>query len=401
MKKLIRIQLIALLLLIGNVWTIHAQSKLLKGIVMDSQSKMGIEGVVISTSDGKTYTLTNEEGDFEFTIGDQVESVWFNQMNYQIKEMSTKAAMLVELDLINKELEEVVVYTKPMHEVFGAALQKAIHVVDKGDLYKTYVRTFALVNKDLNNVADGLIDYYVKKNNKRPYVELKQNRAFTSKKDLDPESDLDQLLSVMEHSDFRDLITNNTALKNIEKLLKSEKDYVFSVKKRQGVQGEENLVVEFSPKEELNDWLCYEGYLVFTADQKQLMAYQYGLSNKDGKSRKAVPLMFGKMYFNDVEYRAMYNTHQGAYQLSYLFLSLDYDFESKIFGNNRVMNLSEVVVDEVIKGVDIPKDKKMKEGQLFNSRSNYQTEFWKNRNIRLLSNREAAILRELEERSQP
>jgi len=57
MKKLIRIQLIALLLLIGNVWTIHAQSKLLKGIVMDSQSKMGIEGVVISTSDGKTRQL--------------------------------------------------------------------------------------------------------------------------------------------------------------------------------------------------------------------------------------------------------------------------------------------------------------------------------------------------------
>ncbi|WP_158962172.1 hypothetical protein [Myroides fluvii] len=399
MNKFIQIQIIVLFFLMGNIEHMDAQSKVLKGTVMDSQSKMGIEGVLISTSDRNSFTLTNSEGDFEFTVPEQVESIWFNEVNYQGKEVSTQAAMLIELELVTKGLEEIVVYTKPIHAVFGDALQKAMGAVNKGDLYKTYVREFNLVNGNWSNVADGLVDFYIVKPNKRPYTVVNQNRVLTSASDISETDDFEEMLGVIG-GDVRDALTNTGSIKTLQSILKKEKDYNYVVRKQAGIQQEENLVIEFSPKENVKGWQYYEGYVVFTVDQQQLLAYNYTLSKRYIENQRALPVILMKIYFNDITHHALYKESEGVSQLTYLFTRLDCDMRSKVLGNNRMVILQDVVVDQVVKNVTIPENKINKGQVLFDKKNKYQTEFWKNRNIRLLSSREEAVLKKMEETNQ-
>jgi len=62
-----------------------------------------------------------------------------------------------------------------------------------------------------------------------------------------------------------------------------------------------------------------------------------------------------------------------------------------------VVSLREVVVDTIIKDAPILTSIVKNRNTLFTISSNYQTEFWKNRNIRLLTSREQKALENLEE----
>lgn len=385
------------LVFLWGVFGLQAQTKVLKGTVMDHQSKIGIEGVMVSTAEGNSYTITNSEGDFVISIDEQVESLWFSQINYLVKEVSTKAAMLIELELISKELEEILVFTRPLNTVFGPALERATKSLTKGDLYQTYVRAFNLVNNDLSNVADGLVDFYIERPNRRPIIEIKQNRVLMSKEDVSDESETEELFGVVDMKDMSKLIVNTDNITNIQSILKNEKNYDYVVKKREGALGEETCVVEFSPKENLKGWKYYEGYAVFTADQQHLIGYNYGLSKSYEKNRRAVPLIYVKMFLNDLGYQALYRKQADEYQLSYLSIRTDLDVISTKIGNHRVVSLREVVVDTIIKDAPTLTSIAKKRNSLFTISSNYQTEFWKNRNIRLLTSREQKALENLEE----
>lgn len=400
MNKIIQIQLILLFMLFGVSGSIYAQSKVLKGTVMDSQSKMGIEGVVISSSDGKSFTLTNDEGDFELTIDDQVKMLWFSQLNYQTKEVSTASTMLIELDLINKDLEEIVMFSKSLDVVFKPALQKVENLVEKGDLYRTYSREFNMVNGTLSNVADGLVDYYIEKPTKTPKIEVEQNRVFYSIKDSEDAS-LEEVLNTIGLGDIREFLVNDGSISKIKKILEELDSYDFVTRKKVGINGEETIVVEFEPKENLKGWKYYEGYVVFTADQQYLLEYKLGLSKSYEKNRKVHNFLILKAYFNDWIWQGVYRKQGEHYTLFYKVAQIDVQFIRKKWGSHRVNILREVQVNEVEKNVEIPKIMKYRDRSLFSLKSNYQTEFWKNRNIRLLTTKEEAILRALEERSQP
>lgn len=395
MSSTTQVYTVFLVFLVG-LFGLQAQTKILKGTVMDSQSRIGIEGVTVSTAEGNDFTITNREGDFLLSIDEQVESVWFNHMNYAIKEVSTKAAMLIELDLISKELEEIVVLDRSFSAVFEPALERATKVVEKGDLYQTYVRAFNIVNNDLSNVADGLIDFYIENPNKNPQIDVKQNRVLISDADVSNEEDLAEMLNVMNTEGVSQSIVNKMRIKELQKILKSEKNYEYTVKKQKGIQGEDTFVIAFHPKENLRGWQYYEGYMIFTADQQYLMAYRYGLSERYRKNRAELPMIFAKMIFNVLDFHVIYRKHLEDYHLSYIGINTNLDIQSKLLGNNNIDISEELVVDAVIKHANPPTRAK-KTMDLFKSQSNYQTEFWKNRNIRLLTTKEEEALKALRE----
>ncbi|MGG5507060.1 MULTISPECIES: hypothetical protein [unclassified Myroides] len=400
MNQVIQNKLISLFFLFGLSGCMYAQSNILKGTVMDSQSKMGIEGVTISTAEGNNFTITNSEGDFLLSIDEQVDSVWFSHRNYALKEVSTKAAMLIELEVISQELEEIVVWDKSFFKPFDQALERAKKIVEKGDVYQTYVRAFNLVNNDFSNVADGLVDFYIEKPYKNPQVEVKQNRVLISAADVSSEDDLAEMFNVLNLEGVSHSLAGKRRIMELQKIIKREKDYEYTVKKQKGIQGEDTFVIAFRPKENLRGWEYYEGYMIFTADQQYLMEYRYDFAESYRQNRAVLPMIFAKMVFNTLEYHVIYRKHLEDYRLSYIGITTNLDIDSKLFGNNNIATVEELVVDAVIKNTN-PPTTGAKGMDLFKRHSKYQTEFWKNRNIRLLTTNEEAILRVLEERSQP
>jgi len=394
MKKSIQLYSV-LFVFLGSLLGLQAQTQVLKGTVMDRQSRMGIEGVMVSTPEGTDFTLTNSEGDFVLEVSEQVASVWFSQINYEVKAVSTQAAMLIELEARSNELEEIIVLTKPLKTVFGSALERVTQAVEQGDRYQTYVRAFNLINDDLSNVADGLVDFYIENPKKHPVINVKQNRVLTAKTEVSSEDNLDEMLNVIGAEGLRYAIGDKQRVRDLQTILKREKDYEYVIKKQKGIRGEETIVVEFHPKENLKGWQYYKGHMVFTADQEYLLSYRYALAESYKHKRVELPMIFARMFFQDMEYRGIYRKYLEDYQLSYVAIYSNIDLRSKLLGNNNIVILEELVVNNISKNETLP-PKLEKELNLFGRQSNYQTEFWKNRNIRLLTAREQNTLKTLE-----
>lgn len=373
-----------------------AQTKEIRGKVIDSENNQPIEGVVVINEQNDKYTVTNEEGDFQITIDTEGE-LMFNHINYQTTQLVVKDdGVVVKLEISNTELEEIVVFNRPLYDVFSTALKNASKTVEKGDLYKTYVREFNIVNKKQVNVADGLVDFYVKKPTTRPLTDVLEHRVFRSAKDIDKDTDIEGAISVIG-GDVRDALIGSVNLSSLEKILKDTDSYEFITRRKVEPNKEEKVILEFAPKEGLKGWRYEQGYVVFDESLSKVLEYKYKLSDVYKEKTEEINMILARVQIYDYGKHAVFlNNKEAGYRLFYSTSFADVSVFVKKYGKHAFSLLNEVVVDKVIKNVEIPKQKQFR-GSLFNEHSNYKTEFWKNRNVRPLSVKEQEILNQLEE----
>lgn len=372
-----------------------AQAKEIKGKVIGAENSEPVEGVVIINIKNNKYTVTNEEGDFLISI-DVDDELQFNHINYQTQQHIAEEGMLIRLETVSTELEEILVFNRPLYDVFSMALKGTLETVEKGDLYKTYVREFNIVDNEQINVADGLVDYYVKNPTKRPLTDVVEHRVFNSSKDIDRDAEVEETLGVIG-VDARDALIKSVDLATIEKIIKDTDSYELMTRKKVELNGEEKIIVEFEPKQGLEGWRYEQGYVIFDESLTKVLEYRYKLSDAYKEKSKMMNLILAKVQIYDYGRHVVFLTNENSdYRLSYSTGFIDFTISAKRIGKHRLHVLQEVVVDDVIKNVEIPKQKQFK-GSLFKEKSNYTTEFWKNRNIRPLSIKEQAILNQLEE----
>lgn len=371
-----------------------AQTHEIKGRVVDNENGKPIEGVVITNTKNNSYTITNEDGNFLMTVALD-EELLFNHINYEMQQLVAEKSMEVVLRFINTELEEILVFNRPLHEVFGAALKGAKKTINKGDLYKTYVREFNIVNENQVNVAEGLVDFYFKKGTQRPLTDVVEHRVFKSAKDMDADAELEEALGVVG-GDVRDGLRNSVNLDLIERILKNTDSYELLTRKKAALNGAEKIVVAFEPKAGLKEWRYEQGYVVFNASLTKVLEYNYKLADAYKDKSKTYNLILAKVQVHDYGKHVVFLDHATAYRVQYCTSFMDASISSKKHGKHRLHVLNELLVDDLIKNVEIPKQKQFK-GTLFKEKSNYKTEFWKNRNMRPLSVKEQKILNQLEE----
>lgn len=94
-----------------------AQAKEIKGKVIGVENSEPIEGVVIINTKNNKYTVTNEEGDFLISI-DVDDELQFNHINYQTQQHIAEEGMLIRLETVSTELEEILVFNRPLYDVF-------------------------------------------------------------------------------------------------------------------------------------------------------------------------------------------------------------------------------------------------------------------------------------------
>lgn len=375
--------------------SLNAQPKEIKGKVLDSRNKESIEGVIIINVKSDKQTVSNEDGDFVISI-DNEDKLLLNHINYQTKQLIGSEGMVVELEVSNTELEEILVFKRPLYDVFSMALKGAMKTIEKGDLYKTYVRKFNIVNNEQINVADGLVDFYVKKPTKRPLTDVIQHRVFRSAKDIEENAEVEETLGVIG-GDVRDVLVKSVNLGIIEKILKNTASYEFMTRKKVMPGREERIIVEFEPKENLKGWKYEQGYVVFNESLTKVLEYKYKLSDAYKEKSEIMNFILAKGQIYDYGKHAVFlDNERSGYHLFYSTSFIDFSISAKSIGKHRLNVLHEVIVDDVVKNIEVPKQKQFK-GSLFKEKSNYTSEFWRNRNIRPLSIKEQAILNQLEE----
>ncbi len=375
--------------------SLHAQTKEIKGKILDNGNGESIEGVVIINTKNNKHTVSNEDGNFVISV-DNRDDLVFNHINYQTKQLVGSEGMVVDLEVLNTELEEILVFKRPLYDVFSMALKSAMKTVEKGDLYKTYVREFNIVNKEQVNVADGLVDFYVKKPTNRPLTDVIEHRVFKSVGDIGKDAEVEESIGVFG-GDVRDALIKSVNLGSIERILKNTDSYEFITRRKVELNGKEIVIMEFAPKEGLKGWKYEQGYVVFDESLTKVLEYKFKFSDAYKDKMETMNLILAKVDVYDYERHAVFlDSEVDGYRLSYSTDFIDISISAKRIGKHRVNLLNEIIVDTVIKNVEIPKQKQFK-GNLFKEKSNYKTEFWKNRNIRPLSIKEQGILNQLEE----
>lgn len=105
-----------LLLLVGGMsLSLHAQQKIIRGRIIDSQEKIAVIGanVVEYDSENRTIngTISDVNGDFMLEMKDPDNTIRISVIGYETQEINTNVAgpMTIEMDPSNMEIEEVVV----------------------------------------------------------------------------------------------------------------------------------------------------------------------------------------------------------------------------------------------------------------------------------------------------
>lgn len=399
-----QIKYVILLLCFIAQGIVFAQTKEIKGMVVDKQTHRGIDGVVVSDLNNTSTVVTNAEGAFSIVVDHTDELLQFNHIGYQSIQENIANAARVELLPITNELEEILIFNKPLADVFGVALRNIKSAVQSGDLYETYFREFNTVNNDKVNVADGLVDFYVPIQGKQALVEIKENRVFVSKSDID-EDDFAEYLNVMGIGDLRDVLTNIVTEDKIRGIFERDKDYEYTSKLQNRADGTSVIVVAFEPSSTLKKIkkkeLYLQGYVVFNEEKTKVLEYKIQLA--DMLKAQPVTLSFlglAKLTVRDIEARVLFSDRFASDAVSYSQMYFDFDLMIRLIkrGKANVKVNRELVVDRLTRNVEIPKQKSFKGSSLFAKETSYTTAYWKERNLRPLTKKELRILEELEQK---
>ncbi|MCP1997377.1 carboxypeptidase-like regulatory domain-containing protein [Flavobacterium sp. HSC-61S13] len=372
----------------------NAQTYKISGKVVDQNDGKGIFGVLITNN--KSHTITNEDGAFTMVAESESEPLYFSHIQYQSQEQQSTANMIVRMPLSDTQLNEILIFKKPLSDVFALAFRNALKTMDKGDLYKTYIRQFNRVNNEKTNLADGIVDFYVNHPNKRPYTAVLEHRVFTSTEEIDRDADTDEILNAFG-MDIRDVLIIKKNITELLDILKDNKNYDYTVQQKTETGNKSKIIVTFEPKDGLTDWLVFQGYIVFDESQTKVLEYKYELADKYIDKIKILKLLFFKIQIQQINNYVVFIDDE-HYHLFYRSHLMDFAITSKLIKNHQVKTIQEVMVDQVYKNVEIPKEKPYK-GDLYKQKSNYSTEFWKDRNIRPLNKWEQEILDKLEKKS--
>ncbi len=375
---------------------LFAQKKEITGKIIDKSTQTGIEGVVVSDLSLNESVLTNKEGKYVINISEKEDGLLLNHINYKAIKVDLANSKSIELEPITNELEEIVVFKKSLKDTFGPALLAMHNSLKKGELYKTYMREFNIINRNTVNVADGLVDFYIAKPGKKAVVDIREHRAFISKEEFYKDETLEESLSVVGSGDLRNFLNSITDTETILKIIKDKKKYQIVTKMQRGVDNQNRIVLEFDSSDKTEYY--YKGYVVFDEDRTKVLAYKIEyFANQKPLQKSLLGLI--KMKVWNLERHIVFNQSEKGTQLKYGVVRVNFDL--KIVGKAE-MNLDftrDIIVDQVILDAPMLDPKTHPYIELYSNKSNYKTEFWKNRNIRPLTIKEEAILRDLEKKA--
>ncbi|GEM_PF-1097558 len=376
MKKYVTL----LLLITGMVM----QAQGIQGVVVDKETNAPLEFVSVILEGGQLTASTNEKGEFYLNVSDVIgkqlifSNVHYEELRYKVND--TKP-FTVGLEAISFQMEEMVLYDRPIRDVFDEVIKNS----EKSFKTNIQLSTFYKENYKSNTLksfyADGLVDFYIKNKTSKIDVVVNESRIIdTGIVDEEAKS-----LSTVSMN-IEDVIENALKFKFLKKLIKN-KDQEFYITMQQSTNGEVLHTLYIEPVENSKEENLIEGKVVFNEEKKLILDLDLQLADQYKINNKVKNVIIAKLKINDLKRKARYAYVNGVYYVTYFEYAYDISATSKMaklddrFTGNAQMyafNFTPVTVFPV-------KDKIMKKAALYKLGKNYTTEFWKKPNVQHLT----------------
>ncbi len=388
------IKKITLLLFLVTFLT-NAQTKTFSGIIKDIATQLPIELVSISAQDSNIGTVSNEEGNFRITIPNDLKTLQFNHLNYNLY-FFTPESDQTELEIFLEPkaftLDEVIVSNVPLNDVLADLLKNSKKHIDKSALIKTYYREMNNVNGKYITFSDGMLDYYVKKTNGKSDLNVKQSRAF---KLNDPEMNAKQKTSNGVNFDVKQAISAAYSFKIVKEIMDND-EYDYQLRKKTDKDGNSIQIIKIDPKENVEKDL-YEGTITYDGKTKLILEIDIRKAPSHAKYSELINVLIAKVKINDLAKKTSFRIDGDKYILVYSRVMMDFYIKMGKQINDNFKCLSDVYALDYQEGqFELAKDKRYQEKSLYLAGNNFITEFWKTNNIILLSDTEEKIIKSLE-----
>lgn len=372
-----------------------AQDVVVEGVAVDIMSNAPIELVSVNVEGTTLGTVTNAEGRFRLTVPANGKLV-FSHLMYAQQVQAVVTSEEVQVFLLvprSYELDEVIVSTVPPADIIREIVAASEKRLPTSVMYDTYYREFCKVNGKYSSYADGLLQYHVKRKKGTADLYVKQSRAMRV-----PDAALNKTQEDVSGLTFFEVdaaFESGYRFKGLLNIARSDV-YDFLIRRRADEDGRITQTILFSPKEGTAEVL-FEGSVTYDVASKLILEYDYRFAPshlKFARERKFLWIYFTLL---DASKRTTFRYQDGRYSMAYNRTTGKVHFRTKEKYNDTLESASDVVVLDYRPGDFEPDRKRRFKGRsLFEAGTRYQEDYWKTRDILLLSADEEAIVRSFE-----
>lgn len=372
------------------------QSKVITGIVKDFSTSLPVEGVSIGIQNTNGGTITNEEGKFRITLNPKNNVLTFSHLNFNHYSYSVQVVddhLEILLEPKSYTLQEVLIRKQLINETVMEALKNSNKQLEKSVLLSTYYREFVKVNDVYTNFSDGLLDYNIKRKSGASDLYVNQSRAYQLKDSLAAQRK--KMTESIYFYDVRDAISDAYNLKKLKFILES-KNYDYEIETKVDAQGNSIELVTIIPKKEVALGLYY-GTVVYDVKSKLILEIDLKKSPKHKEFIPDVNAIFFRFKVNEESRKASFKIDGDNYILVYNQNKINVYIKMNDKIDDTFEFLSDLITTDYKEGeFAFDRSKRHKERSLFSSGNNFTEEYWKTKNIILLSDDEEKIIRSLE-----
>lgn len=374
-----------------------AQSKTFTGTIRELGSNQPIEMASIGVENFNIGTVTNEEGKFRITVPNEAKTLLFNHLNYKVLSYeltSGKSEIEIFLEPAGYDLDEVVVTSKPIDQIFSDALNTSKKRLEKSLLINTYGREFISLNGKIVKFSDGLLDYYIKRKSGASDLFIKQSRTFKLNQN-DDKSDLESRKEAIAFYDITEAMEDAYDFKAI-KTLTNTKEYDFELRTKKDNAGNELEIIKLIPKPEVEKDL-YIGSITYDAKTKLILEIDLKKSPEHQKYSKLYNLLIVKIKINEFAKKINFKLDGSKYVMTYSQTRMNFYVKTKKSFDDTFEFVNDFVMMDYKEGeFDFDRKLRYKKKGLFEAGNNIQSEYWKTSNIMLLTSKEEKIIKSLE-----
>lgn len=374
-----------------------AQSKTFTGTIRELGTNLPIEMASIGVENFNIGTVTNEEGKFRITVPSEAKKLIFNHLNYKVLSyelVSGKSEIEILLEPAGYDLDEVVVTSKPVDQIFSDVLNTSKKRLEKSLLINTYGREFISLNGKIVKFSDGLLDYYIKRKSGASDLFIKQSRTFKLNQNED-KSDLESRKEAIAFYDITEAMEDAYDFKAI-KTLTNTKEYDFELRTKKDNAGNELEIIKLIPKPEVEKDL-YMGSITYDAKTKLILEIDLKKSPEHQKYSKLYNLLIVKIKINEFAKKINFKLDGSKYVMTYSQTRMNFYVKTKKSFDDTFEFVNDFVMMDYKEGeFDFDRKLRYKKKGLFEAGNNIQTEYWKTSNIMLLTSKEEKIIKSLE-----
>ena len=387
-------KIILLLLFLCPIF-VFSQTRVVIGIVKDISTSLPVEGVSIGIENTNGGTISNEEGRFRVILNSKNNVLNFSHLNFNVYSYSIPAndtEVEILLDPKSFILQEVVIRSIPINQTMMEVVKNSKKQLEKSLLLSTYYREFVKINDAYTKFADGLLDYNIKRKSGASDLYVNQSRSY--KLNDSKTAEREKLTESLFFYDVKEAISDAYDFKHLKHILNS-KNYDYDVETKTDKLGNSIEEVTITPKKEVELGLYY-GTVVYDVKTKLILEIDVKKSPEHKQYINEINVGFFRFKINEEARKSSFKINGEKYILVYNQnkINVYINMENKI--DDTCHFLSDLVTIDYKEGeFDFDRSSRYKQKSLFKSGNNLTEEFWKTKNIMLLSEEEEKILKSL------